>query len=142
MRTRRKPVLLASLQLIADRWRAIKPVMAKYNVITSIIVCFTAIKCCRHVNIREERTSKARVPLWCETAGVPLHPWSNKSAGNLQSCFMLQKLPSLTNLISVDRDERVNFTAEESLCDFPSVAQQNGLDGGCVWAGLFCCRVC
>lgn len=51
MRMRRKLVLLTSLQLIADRWGAIKPVMAKYKVITRIIVCFIAIKCCRHVNI-------------------------------------------------------------------------------------------
>lgn len=59
------------------------------------------------------------MPLWRRIAGVPFRPWSNKSTGNLQSCFMLQKLPSLTNLISVDKDERVNFTAEESRCDFP-----------------------
>lgn len=56
MRMRRKLVLFTSLQLIADRWTAIKPVMAKYVVITRIIVCFTAIKCCWHVNIWGEKT--------------------------------------------------------------------------------------
>lgn len=93
MRTRRKLFLLTSLQLIADRWRAIKPVMAKYNVITRIIVCFTAIKCCRQVNIwgggeRHQRTSKVvcrcgvRLPGFFSTRGAT----RARGTFNLVSC--------------------------------------------------------